>query len=165
MGAGEWLVTQLRSVKCTGQDFSTGLWPAPAPPQPMWGRGFLAATVLAAPCPHWLQCPWGLWCLCLVLGCSQPASPCPPCSLSLASCPAPPPGEFPNAWVSPGTPILGSLGSPRVPRPLGPLGQPPCFQSQLGCSPQVRARLPGLRGRGAGPPGGRFFGSGLGACC
>lgn len=57
-------------------------------------------------------------------------------------------------------------GHPRVPRPLGPLGQPPCSQSQLGCSPlQVRARLPGLRGRGAGPPGGRFFGSGLGACC
>lgn len=140
----------------------------PLPPlrlPPTWGRGFFSATVLAVPCPHWMQCPWGLWCLCPVLGCSQPATPCPPRSLSVASCPEPPPGEVPSVWASPGAPILGSLGSPRVPRPLGPFRQPPCSQSQPGSSPPSEGAASRPAWAGRRPARGRFFGSGLNACC
>lgn len=124
------------------------LWPAPAPPQPMWGlpcghRPGRSMSPLAAVPPGVFGAFALFW---AVLSRQVPAHPA---ASPWHPAQRPPPGEFPNAWVSPGTPILGSLGSPRVPRPLGPLGQPPCSQSQLGCSPtsEGAASWPAWAGR------------------
>lgn len=74
-------------------------------------------------------------------------------------------GSFPTPGCPPGLPSSGAWAARKFPGPLVLLGSPPAPSPSWGAPPQVRARLPGLRGRDAGPPGGRFFGSGLGACC
>lgn len=142
-GAGKRLVTQPRPVKCVG------LSPSPHRRRPQ--RCCFSATALAAPCPHGAFVLFWLFAAGHSLP-PPPASPWHPARSRL-------PGSF--LGVPRGS-LLGSLGSARVPRPLGPLRQPPLIPVPARVlSPS--AGVASWPGRGARR--GRFFRSGLCARC